>query len=79
MVPAQALLVSRGQFCRRCLCAYNKGVAPIQRRNISRGHIQKTADAEAAWQIRAKEIEAGKVQNTFDMLVERGYVKDTAG
>jgi hypothetical protein len=31
------------------------------------------------WEKRAKEIKEGKALNTWDMLEERGYVKDLAG
>ena len=79
MVPAQALLLNRGPVCRRCLLTNTRGVASIQHRNISQGFIRKTNEAEEAWQRRAEEIKEGKVQNTWDLLEERGYIKDTAG
>lgn len=79
MAPSLALALSRGAVCRSCLVAYAKGLAPTQRRHISTGWLRKTADAEAQWQKRAQEIKDGKHPNFFEMLEERGYVKDTAG
>ncbi|KAG7293240.1 hypothetical protein NEMBOFW57_003286 [Staphylotrichum longicolle] len=79
MAPSLALALSRGAVCRSCLVAYAKGLAPTQPRHISTGWLRKTADAEAQWQKRAQEIKDGKHPNFFEMLEERGYVKDTAG
>ncbi|KAK4242705.1 tRNA synthetases class I-domain-containing protein [Achaetomium macrosporum] len=79
MAPSQALVLSRGSACYRCLFAYAKGVAPIQRRGISQKYLKKAADAEAQWQERAQQIKEGKLPYFWDMLEERGYVKDTAG
>ncbi len=83
MAPSRALALAlalpRGSVCRSCLLAYAKGIAPIQRRNISTGWLRKTADAEAQWKERAHEIKDGKRPDFFAMLEERGYVKDTAG
>jgi tyrosyl-tRNA synthetase len=61
------------------LVHYARVAAPTQRRHISTGHIRKTAEAEEAWQQRAQEIKDGKEPNFWDMLEDRGYVKDTAG
>lgn len=80
MAPTQALLSSRGLLCHRCLLAYTRGrVAPVQRRNISTKYLQKMEEAEEKWQERAELIREGKLQNTWDLFEERGYVKDTAG
>ncbi len=83
MAPSRALALAlalpRGSVCRSCLLACARGVAPIQRRNISTGWLRKTADAEAQWKERAQEVQDGKRPDFFAMLEERGYVKDTAG
>ena len=52
---------------------------PVQRRNISTKYLQKMEEAEEKWQERAELIREGKLQNTWDLFEERGYVKDTAG
>lgn len=78
MAPSQALL-GRGPVCRRCLLAFAGAVVPIQRRGVTQNFLRKTAEAEVQWQERAKLVEEGKVPNFWDMLEERGYVKDTAG
>ncbi|KAJ4296981.1 tyrosyl-tRNA synthetase [Collariella sp. IMI 366227] len=79
MAPSQALLLNRGAVCHRCLFSLAKGVAPLQRRSISTGWLKKTADAQLAWAERKAQIEEGQVPDFWDMLEERGYVKDTAG
>ncbi len=83
MAPSRALVLAltlpRGSVCRSCLLACAKGVAPIQRRNISTGWLRKTRDAEAQWARQALEVEAGRQPDFFAMLEDRGYVKDTAG
>lgn len=41
--------------------------------------LQKTANAEAAWEENSKLIRAGEKPHLFDILEERGFVKQTAG
>ncbi|KAK3300155.1 tRNA synthetases class I-domain-containing protein, partial [Chaetomium fimeti] len=79
MAPSVAPLLRRGTVCRSCVFAFAKGVSPIQRRNISTGWLRKTEDAKVDWDKRAEEVKAGTRPNFWDMLEERGYVKDTAG
>ncbi|KXX73540.1 Tyrosine--tRNA ligase, mitochondrial [Madurella mycetomatis] len=80
MAPSQALILSsRGSVCRRCLLASARGIASVQRRGISQGYLAKKAAAEKQWEERAELIKQGKIPNTWDLLEERGYVKDTAG
>lgn len=80
MAPSQAPFLSRGgPVCRRCLLACARGVADGQRRGISTGYLAKKAAAEKQWEERAELIKQGKLPNTWDLLEERGYVKDTAG
>lgn len=75
MLPAQPLLWSKSAVCR----IWARDGASAQRRRISMGHIRKTEEAQEKWESRARLIKQGKLQNTWDLLVERGYVKDTAG
>ena len=39
----------------------------------------KLEDAENQWEARAEKIKSGEVRNIWDMLEERGFVKDVAG
>jgi len=41
--------------------------------------LAKRAKAAKAWEEYAKQIEDGTQKNPWDMLEERGYVKDVAG
>lgn len=79
MAPSVAPLLRRGSVCRSCLVAFTRGAASIQRRNITTGWYKKQGLALVDWEKRAKEIKEGQRTNTWDMLEERGYVKDTAG
>jgi tyrosyl-tRNA synthetase len=79
MAPSQALLLNRGPVCRRCLVVSAIAIVPIQRRSISSKYLRKLAEAERQWQKRAELIKEGKLPNFWDLLEERGYVKDTAG
>jgi hypothetical protein len=51
----------------------------LQRRNISDKVLVKRQLAQAAWERKAERIKAGETYNLWDVLNERGYVKDTAG
>lgn len=79
MAPSMALLARRGTVCRSCLLAYVKNISTTQRRGISQSFLQKTEEARVQWEKQAQEIKEGKRPNFWDMLEERGYVKDTAG
>ncbi|KAK4105644.1 hypothetical protein N658DRAFT_492120 [Parathielavia hyrcaniae] len=81
MAPTLALprLVRRATVCQSCLLSSANGLAPIQLRHITQGYRQKTADAETQWQQWAREIEDGKRPHLWDMLEDRGFVKDIAG
>ncbi len=80
MAPSQALPRLRGPFRpRSCLLVRPGAVLPAQRRGISTGWLRKTAEAKEDWAKRAEEVKAGTRPNFWDMLEERGYVKDIAG
>jgi hypothetical protein len=42
-------------------------------------YVGKVRDAELQWEDRAQKILNGQMQNAFDMLEERGFIKDLAG
>jgi hypothetical protein len=54
------------------------GGALSQRRTITQNFIRKTEEAKQAWDQQAKEILEGKRQNLYDVLEERGFIKDVA-
>ncbi|KAK0657135.1 hypothetical protein B0T16DRAFT_314699 [Cercophora newfieldiana] len=51
----------------------------LEKRNGSPKYVQKLRLAEEAWDARALRIKNGEIQNTWDMLEERGFIKDVAG
>ncbi|KAK3329527.1 tRNA synthetases class I-domain-containing protein [Apodospora peruviana] len=73
------LLFSRGSVCRRCWTLLDRNSLGLQKRHIGTKYLQKVADAQVEWDDRAAQIKAGKVQNTWDLLEERGFIKDVAG
>jgi len=51
----------------------------LKRRKASPKYITKVMNAENDWEKRANQIKHGEIQNTWDMLEERGFIKDVAG
>ncbi|KAK2766671.1 tyrosyl-tRNA synthetase [Arachnomyces sp. PD_36] len=51
----------------------------VGRRWISQGFQRRTAEADAAWAAKAKEIKEGKRQSFIQMLDERGLLNSVAG
>lgn len=66
-------------ICQRCLRLQARRIAGHQVRPIGTKYLAKQAAADEAWQERAKKMEAGELGNPWDLLQERGFVKDTAG
>ncbi|KAI1432845.1 tRNA synthetase class I [Xylaria sp. CBS 124048] len=64
-------------LCRTCL--RNVAVNREFRRPIHLSTLRKRAEAEDEWELRAKAIKNGQIRNLWDILKERGYVKDIAG
>ncbi|KAK0618406.1 tyrosine--trna ligase precursor, mitochondrial (cyt-18) [Bombardia bombarda] len=83
ITTASRLLSSRGAgpVCHSCLRVLvpTGDYARIQKRYIGLKYLAKVDEAEKEWQARAVKINEGEVQNTWDMLQERGYIKDMAG
>ncbi|KAJ6781551.1 hypothetical protein PWT90_01546 [Aphanocladium album] len=50
-----------------------------QTRGVAQTHLQKIADAEERWKVRAEKIQNGELRHVWDILDERGYIKDVAG
>ncbi|KAK4195833.1 tRNA synthetases class I-domain-containing protein [Triangularia verruculosa] len=82
-------LTGRGSVCRKCLLTVKSmaGGGPTSTYAQHRGkktwhgpkYQAKIDQAQAEWEERAEKIRNGEMQSTWDMFVERGYVKDTAG
>ncbi|KID89599.1 Tyrosyl-tRNA synthetase, partial [Metarhizium majus ARSEF 297] len=74
----------------RCLarrCGASRGAVPLswsarelqQTRGIATSYLKKVADGEERWEKRAQQIQNGELPHVWDVLDERGYIKDVAG
>lgn len=50
-----------------------------QTRGIATSYLKKVADGEERWEKRAQQIQNGELPHVWDVLDERGYIKDVAG
>ncbi|KAH7196673.1 uncharacterized protein B0J16DRAFT_3989 [Fusarium flagelliforme] len=50
-----------------------------QVRFIATSYLKKVAEAEARWKEKGEKIKNGEIPHTWDILEERGYIKDVAG
>ncbi|KAK4094639.1 Tyrosyl-tRNA synthetase [Purpureocillium lilacinum] len=50
-----------------------------QARGIATSYLRKVADGERRWEERAQRIQDGEQRHVWDVLDERGYIKDVAG
>ncbi|PNY28287.1 Tyrosine-tRNA ligase [Tolypocladium capitatum] len=48
-------------------------------RGIAQSYLKKVADGEERWKNRAQRIQNGEQRHLWDLLDERGYIKDVAG
>ncbi|KAL6919539.1 hypothetical protein ACHAPO_003966 [Fusarium lateritium] len=55
------------------------GQRSLQVRFIATTYLNKVAEGEARWKEKAEKIEKGEIPHTWDILQERGYIKDVAG
>ncbi|KAF4457948.1 tyrosyl-tRNA synthetase [Fusarium austroafricanum] len=69
------LAPSRPTIHSRCL----NGQRSLQIRFVATTYLKKVAEGEERWKDRAKKIENGEIPHTWDVLQERGYIKDVAG
>jgi tyrosyl-tRNA synthetase len=56
-----------------------RGRQPWQARSIATTFLNKKAEGEERWAIRAEKIRNGEIRHVWDILEERGYIKDVAG
>ncbi|KAJ3493270.1 hypothetical protein NLG97_g4839 [Lecanicillium saksenae] len=50
-----------------------------QTRGVAQTHLRKVAEGEERWKARAEKIQNGELRHVWDILDERGYIKDVAG
>ncbi|RBR23519.1 uncharacterized protein FIESC28_03701 [Fusarium coffeatum] len=50
-----------------------------QVRFIATSYLKKVAEAEARWKEKGEKIKNGEIPHAWDILEERGYIKDVAG
>ncbi|KAI0149683.1 hypothetical protein F4776DRAFT_173786 [Hypoxylon sp. NC0597] len=65
-------------LCRRCLLR-SLASRREQIRPIATSFLKTQREAEKRWEERAQLIEQGKIPHLWDVLKDRGYVKDIAG
>ncbi|KEY71133.1 hypothetical protein S7711_00955 [Stachybotrys chartarum IBT 7711] len=75
VAAARACALSRHTATRVSL----RGRQPWQARSIATTFLNKKAEGEERWAIRAEKIRNGEIRHVWDILEERGYIKDVAG
>lgn len=60
-------------------CASRHIAQNFNRRTIATSWLRKVKEGEDAWAERSAKIEAGELPHVWDVLEERGYIKDVAG
>ncbi|KAI0837083.1 hypothetical protein F5Y06DRAFT_271954 [Hypoxylon sp. FL0890] len=65
-------------LCRRCLLR-SLAARRQQVRHVATSFLKKQEESKQRWEERAKLIREGKLPHLWDILKERGYVKDLAG
>lgn len=48
-------------------------------RGIAQSYLRKVSEGEDRWKQRADKIQSGEISHVWDVLEERGFVKDVAG
>jgi tyrosyl-tRNA synthetase len=77
----QSLTLSRSlraiqhNTCSNCL----RAPVGVQRRGITHSWKAKVAASEKAWAVKARQINEGSREHVWDIINERGLVKDVAG
>ncbi|OAQ68379.1 tyrosyl-tRNA synthetase [Pochonia chlamydosporia 170] len=64
----------------RCAAQLAWSACELQQiRGIATSYLNKVAEGEARWEKRAQQIQNGELPHVWDVLDERGYIKDVAG
>ncbi|KAK6201885.1 tyrosyl-tRNA synthetase [Pestalotiopsis sp. IQ-011] len=80
MAPGTSLMGARAAQCRQCLASKARAATlQLQKRHITQNTLRRRELHEEAWQRKAAKIGAGEEEHLWDLMTERGYVKDTAG
>ncbi|KAF3017871.1 tyrosyl-tRNA synthetase [Neopestalotiopsis sp. 37M] len=80
MAPGASIMGARATTCRQCLVSRSRMTTlQSQKRLITENVLRRRELHEEAWQRKANKIQAGEDYHIWDVLNERGYVKDTAG
>ncbi|TDZ66109.1 Tyrosine--tRNA ligase [Colletotrichum trifolii] len=66
-------------ICRQCARLPAVQLRHDRPRWISQSHLAKVKAAQEEWDQRAKSIDRGEIPHLWDILEERGYIKDVAG
>ncbi|KAI9171640.1 Tyrosine--tRNA ligase [Paramyrothecium foliicola] len=48
-------------------------------RGVATSYLEKVAEGEQRWAERAEKLQTGEIPHVWDLLEERGYIKDVAG
>ena len=81
MAPRIALRSLPRLGVRPCaLCSTRQPLAEAQRaRGIATSYLDKVDEGDKRWKERAEKIQNGEIPHVWDVLAERGYIKDVAG
>ncbi|KHN98922.1 Tyrosyl-tRNA synthetase [Metarhizium album ARSEF 1941] len=82
MVPrlqASRCLTRSGGASRGLMSLSWSACAPQQTRGVSTSFLNKVSEGEQRWEERARQIQKGELPHVWDVLDERGYIKDVAG
>ncbi|KAL6860065.1 tyrosyl-tRNA synthetase [Amphichorda felina] len=81
MAPRIALRSLPRLSVRPCaLCSTRQPLAEAQRaRGIATSYLDKVDEGDKRWKERAEKIQNGEIPHVWDVLAERGYIKDVAG
>ncbi|KAF4592389.1 tyrosyl-trna synthetase [Ophiocordyceps camponoti-floridani] len=73
--------LSQGTSLARFGCSLRDTASVVlcARRNISHSFLAKTSAAVERWAARAQKIKDGQLKSAWDILQERGFIKDVAG
>ncbi|KAF4125028.1 tyrosyl-tRNA synthetase [Geosmithia morbida] len=77
MAPRMAMRSLAARRCTNCLVAGRYPGGSI--RGISTTYLDKVDEGEKRWRERAEKIQSGELPHVWDLLAERGYIKDVAG
>ncbi|CAG9989795.1 unnamed protein product [Clonostachys byssicola] len=80
-IPFSELPRLGSRACARCLTRETVwSLGSLHRaRGIAQSYLRKVSEGEDRWRKRADKIQSGEISHVWDVLEERGFVKDVAG